>query len=183
MSNSSKLMEELKLYWLIQMSSAAALGFFIEKIIPRHKELKDLGDVLNLWSSVLAITLIALIAFIYNMLGTYFIYCARKNDPDCGDAEHSMSIMTPIINLAYFVIIGMLWASSAYKSLAPLDINNSSGVLQAVFVLALIALIILIFFLSGKSTLSELKNREKDGYYKYATTLLKFYFLLNKKKS
>ncbi len=182
MDDNEKLMEEVKLYWLIQISVAAGVGFSIKNLLPGINEsVKNLGEVFYIWSIIVVVSLLAAIGFSYNLLGTYHIFCCRINARD--DKEHETSITTPLINHAYIVLMFLLWGNAGYRTVD--CYREEIGIPASMVSVSLLSIAgAALFYWIGKGIVQEFYVRN-EKYAVYAKKLLLFYFVKkhNKKSS
>ena len=98
-SDSKKLIEEIKLYWQIQIAVVSVLGFLISKIDTSGSK----NTIMILFSTILLIT----VGAIYNIVGNYYIRM------DCGDLDYPHeNEIAPYLSIIYlflgFVLGGFL---------------------------------------------------------------------------
>ncbi|MGR8930423.1 MAG: hypothetical protein ACU836_07260 [Gammaproteobacteria bacterium] len=173
-----KLMEEIKLYWTIQIAVAAGLGFCVQNLMPAIGD-DDVRGLVKLISVGFSISFFGLIGMAYNLLGGYFIYDARikmeaeiKEKEDGDQSVHKQSIITPIINGAYIVIAGAIWANicvGVVYVFPNIDIICKIVIVVSGFFFGMMA-----FYFAGKSIYDELSDRN-PGYLKYSYKLARFF--------
>jgi hypothetical protein len=178
MKSQDKLLEEVKLYWTIQLAVVAGLGFSVENLMPTLNQ-GDIAGLIKLITVGISISLFGLIGMAYNMLGGYFIFSSRKrmenesnNNIYEDENEHKQSIMTPIINFTYIIIAAAIWMNICFgvKSVYP----SITSCFFTIIVASITLSASLIFYLTGRATYCELADRN-DKYRKYSDKLASFY--------
>ena len=120
--NSSKLMEEIKLYWTIQLAVGGILSYLGSHLTFSQSDAEK--NILLCGVSFLLITMGA----IYNVIGNYY---ARMEGARLGRIDEQENLFTPTLALMYLVVCGILGGITAYSTLGVLglagDLLSSIG--------------------------------------------------------
>jgi hypothetical protein len=114
-ASSSKLMEEVKLFWTIQIAVCAVLGYLGNNLVlgPVSAESHESVYLKNLCISIVSFFLIQ-IGAVYNLIGNYYARLAASGSPFGSQQENRV---TPTLALFYLVLSGALAALGAKTGL------------------------------------------------------------------
>ena len=115
-----KLIEEVKLYWNIQLATAGILGYMGTTI----KEL-------NLQSFVVSFGAILLLSIgaLYNFVGNYYVFVEGERRDDFWEKEENL--VTPSLAAIYLVVSGMVGGICLLSLYLTLAIDIESGITRS----------------------------------------------------
>lgn len=162
----TKLMEEVKLYWQIQLAAPALLSFAYRETT-NEKILCD--EFLSIGYGFILSTMLA-VGMAYAMIGQYYIHIARTAataiDTNTHPNQPTDTIITPTICSSYFLSGSFLWQRI-------FSINNLPAQLKYLpFVVSLLAL-----YTFGALVYKEILNRDTGNNGHFRTYAKKMNFL------
>jgi hypothetical protein len=164
---SSKLIEEVKLYWTVQTAIAGVLGYLGTNI--------KAFDLQAFIVCVVAFLLIT-IGAIYNFVGNYYVFVEAEGRVGFCDREENL--VTPAIAAMYFLVSGVIGAV-CIVSLWPMITGSAmgGGVTRGKLALAAIGMLVGAFvnWQITRKVFENLYQIGTDGYRKYSGWICPFY--------
>jgi hypothetical protein len=114
--NTSKLMEEIKLYWTVQVAVGGILGY-----LGANLSFASATAEKNIFLCGVSFLLIAMGA-IYNLIGNYY---ARVEGVQAGRSDYQENLFTPTLALIYLIVSAMLGGIFTHSTLTASGVESS----------------------------------------------------------
>lgn len=169
----TRLIEEIKIYWTIQLAVCAVLGYLGSNIDVIAEGAGRIGNARNFIISLVAFLLVS-IGAIYNLVGNYYIRL-------CGytiEGKKQEDIVSPSLAIAYFVISGIIGALITYSFIGIFTQNVIGGVVAMASGL-LVGMYV--HYRNARFVLRELCNRDTENIYagEYSKKLRRIYRMVD----
>jgi hypothetical protein len=160
-------MEEIKLYWTVQVAVGGILGY-----LGANLSFAKATAEKNIFLCGVSFLLIAMGA-IYNLIGNYY---ARVEGIQAGRSDYQENLFTPTLALIYLIVSAMLGGIFTYSTLLAFGLEGSlayDAVMGSV-------LGFLINWLVCRRIFRELYDKAPKGYLDYAQHIRRLYLYYDK---